>query len=89
MTLHCDTSQSGHGAAMMQNSQPIVYTSRALTPAETRYAQIEKELLPIVFSCQHFESYIYGRDSVNIETDHQLLVSIVQKLLSSALSHLQ
>jgi len=41
VTLQCDASQSGLGAALMQNGQPIVYASRALTLAETRYAQIE------------------------------------------------
>ena len=42
VTLQCDASQSGLGAALMQNGQPVAYGSRALTPAETRYAQIEK-----------------------------------------------
>ena len=89
VTLQCNASQSGLGAAMMQNGQPVAYASRALVPAETRYAQIEKELLAIVFACQHFESYIYGRDIVHIETDHQPLVSIVRKPLNSAPSRLQ
>ena len=63
--------------------------SRALTPAETRYAQIEKELLAIVFACDHFEAYIYGRDVVQVETDHQPLVAIMQKPLNSAPNRLQ
>ena len=42
VTLQCDALQSGLGAAMMQNGKPVVYASRALTSAETRYAQIEK-----------------------------------------------
>ena len=40
VTIQCDASQSGQGAALLQNGQPVAYTSRALTPAETRYAQI-------------------------------------------------
>jgi len=71
VTLQCDASQSGLGAALLQGGQPIAYASRALTLAEeSRYAQIEKELLSIVFGCDHFEAYIYGRDEVHIETDH-------------------
>ena len=84
VTLQCDASQHGLGAAMMQNGQPVAYASRALTPAETRYAQIEKELLAILFACNHFEAYIYGRERVNVETDHQPLEMIVRKPLNSA-----
>ena len=58
VTLQCDASQSGLGAAMMQNGQPVAYASCALTPTKTRYAQIEKELLAIVFACDRFEAYI-------------------------------
>ena len=38
VTLQCDASQSGLGAALLQNGQPLAYASRALTPAETSYA---------------------------------------------------
>ena len=53
---------------MKQNGQPVAYASRALTQTESHYAQIEKELLVIVFACEQFTDYIYGRASVNIET---------------------
>ena len=81
VTLQCDASQSGLGTVLLQNDQPVAYASRAMTQAETRYAQIEKELLAIVFACDHFDAYIYGRDVVHIETDHQPLVSIALKPL--------
>ena len=42
VTLQCDASQSGLGVALLQNGQPVAYASRVLTPAETRYAQKEK-----------------------------------------------
>ena len=89
VTIQCDASQSGLGAALMQNGQPVAYASRALTPPETRYAQIEKELLAIVFACDRFEAYIYGRDRVSIESDHKPLETIVLKPLSSAPKLLQ
>ena len=54
--LQCDVSQSGMGAALMQNGQPVEYTSRALTPTEMQYAQIKKELQAIVLGCEHFEA---------------------------------
>ena len=43
-------SETGLGAVLMHNGQPICYASRALTDTETRYAQIEKEILAIVSS---------------------------------------
>ena len=89
VTLQCDASQSGLGAALMQNGQPIAYASRALTPTETRYAQIEKELLAIVFACDCFDAYVYGRDLVNVETDHKPLEPIFMKPLDATPKRLQ
>ena len=89
MTLQCDASQSGLGAALMQNGQPVAYASRALSAAETRYAQIEKELLAIIFACEHFEPYVYGRDMIRVESDHKPLESIFLKPLNSAPKRLQ
>ena len=48
LTLQCDAADKGLGAVLLQRGQPITYASRALTDAETRYAQIEKELLAVV-----------------------------------------
>ena len=73
----------------MQNGQPVAYASLALTPTETHYAQIEKELLAIVYACDHLDAYIYGRDTVHVETDHKPLESIMLKPLISAPKRLQ
>ena len=89
VTLQCDASQYGLGAAMMQNGQPVAYASRTLITAEVRYTQIEKELLAIVLACNHFDAYIYGRERVNVETDHQLLEMIVHKPLNCVPKRLQ
>ena len=89
VTIQCDVSQTGLGALLLQNDQPVAYASRALTTTEIHYAQIEKELLAIVFACQHFDAYIFGRQTVHVETDHKPLVSIVKKPLHKAPSRLQ
>ena len=89
VTLQCDASQSGLGAALLQNGQPVAYASRARTPAETRYAQIEKELLAIVFACERFDSYIYGLEGIKVESDHKPLESIFLKPLHAAPQRLQ
>ena len=37
----------------------VAYASRSLTPIETHYTQIEKELLSVVFAAERFHQYIY------------------------------
>lgn len=64
----------------------MAYASRALTDTETRYVQIEKQLLAIVFACDRFDTYIYGR---NVESDHQLLELTMRKPLNVAPKRLQ
>ena len=86
--LQCDASQHGLGASLMQNGQPVAYASRSLTDTESNYAQIEKELLAIVFGVEKFESYVYGR-KFKVETDHKPLESILKKSLLSAPKRLQ
>ena len=79
MTLEYDASQFGLGAALLQNGQPVAFASQTLTSAETRYTQIKKELLAIVFACEHFNVYVFGRDHVRAHTDHKPLEIIVKK----------
>ena len=82
-TIQADASSTGLGACLMQDSRPVAYASRSLTDTESRYVQIEKELLAIVFAVTKFHSYIYGRE-VLIESDHKPLESIVKKPLHTA-----
>ena len=89
VTVESDASLSGLGATLLQEGQPVAFASRALTPAEGRYAQIEKELLSVVFACERFDTYLFGRDIVHVKTDHQPLESIFKKDLSSAPKRLQ
>ncbi|KAL9975311.1 hypothetical protein ACROYT_G012464 [Oculina patagonica] len=84
VTLQCDASNTGLGAALLQLQQPVSFSSRALTQTETRYAQIEKELLAIVI-----DKYIFGRDVVHVETDHKPLEEIFKKSLCDAPARLQ
>ena len=58
VTIQCDASDTGLGVVLLQGGQPICYASRALTDTERRYAQIEKELLGMLWSCDKFDQYI-------------------------------
>ena len=89
VTVESNASLSGFGATLRQGGQPVAFALRALTPAESRYAQIEKELLSVVFACKRFDTYLCGRDIVHVKTDHQPLEAICKKDLSSAPKRLQ
>lgn len=82
LELQCDASQKGLGAYLMQGGQPLAYASRSLTETEQQYAQIEKEMFPIVFGTERFEQYVYGH-KVRVETDHKPLESILKSILSA------
>ena len=52
--VHTDASLHGLGACLIQDSHPVGYASRSLTSTEKRYANIEKELLSVVFGLERF-----------------------------------
>lgn len=88
VTLQVDASESGLGAVIFQDNHPVAYASRSLSPAECNYPQIDKELLAIVFGCERFNHYVYGKP-LAVQTDHQPLVAIVAKPLQKASPRLQ
>ena len=88
MTVQADASQRGLGACLLQESEPIAYASKSLTDIETRYANIEREHLAIVFACQRFNTYVLVRP-FTVKSDHKPLEMIHQKSLASAPSRLQ
>ena len=53
----------------------IAYGSRSVTDVEQKYGHIEKEALAIVYGCEHFHMYLYGR-RFELETDHRPLEHI-------------
>lgn len=78
ITIECDASKDAIGCCLMQEGQPISYASRSLSPTEKNFAQIEKELLSILFATSKFHLYIYGRKTF-VRTDHKPLVSLIKK----------
>ncbi|GBM44476.1 Retrovirus-related Pol polyprotein from transposon 17.6 [Araneus ventricosus] len=86
--LSVDASTYGLGAVLLQNSQPVAYGSVSLTNTQQRYAQIEKELLAVIFGLEHFNYYTYGRN-VTVETDHKPLLGLSKKPYDSISPRLQ
>ena len=50
----------------------IVYASRSMSAAESRYSQTEKEALRILWAVQYFQIFLYGKE-VTLVTDHKSL----------------
>lgn len=88
LIIQVDASKDDLGACLLQEDHPIAYASRALSETEKNYAQIEKELLAIVFSVKKFHQYVYGV-RVNVQSDHKPLETILRKPLGAAPSRLQ
>ena len=52
--------------------KPIAFASKSLSEAETRYSNIERELLGVVWAVQHFNHYTFA-NKVHIISDHKPL----------------
>ena len=61
VVIQGDGSKHRIGAVLLQEGRPIEYASRALTPSERNWAQIEKEALAVLYGLERFDQYAYGR----------------------------
>ena len=95
--IECDASKQGIGCVMLQpddnlapntvdwipsNLWPVAYASKSLSEAEQNYANIERELLGVVFSLETFKHFTSGRQT-NMITDHKPLTSLFSKCLAN------
>ena len=79
-TIQVDASNVGVGAALIQEDKVIKYQSRALTPTQQCYSNIERETYALVNGVEHFHHYIF-RKPFEVHTDHQPLVQLTSNLL--------
>ena len=57
------------------SEKPIGFALRALSSAEKKYFQVEKEGLACVFWVKRFHSYLYGHPFTLI-SDHRVLLAL-------------
>ena len=71
--------------------KPAAFSSRTLALAETKYYQIEKEGLDIIFEVKRFRQYLFGRQ-FTILSDHKPLQHLFgesRTIPTLALAHIQ
>lgn len=88
IVVQTDSSKDGLGCVLLQDGQPVAYASRSLSKSEQRWAQIEKELLAIVFACERFHYFLYGREFV-VQSDHKPLEALVKRDIDDVTMRLQ
>ncbi|XP_019628682.1 PREDICTED: uncharacterized protein K02A2.6-like [Branchiostoma belcheri] len=72
-----------------EDINPAVLRQRETSHStESRYANIEREMLAVVYGCEKFKTYLYGR-RFTIESDHKPLEQIDRKNLTKAPARLQ
>ena len=87
-TIQVDASMSGLGATLINDNKIVAFASKRLTDTESRYANIERELLAVVFGCERFHTYVYGKE-FQIESDHKPLENIQNKNIAQTPPRLQ
>lgn len=87
-TLSVDASPFGIGSVLLQDGHPIEYASISLNSCQQRYNHIEKELLAVVYGCQRFHYYLFGKPFI-VETDHRPLLGVIKKPIDELSPRLQ
>ena len=78
----------GLGTILINDNEIVAFASKRLTNAESRYKNIERELLAVVFGCERFHTYVYGKE-FRIESDHKPPENIQNKNIAQAPPRLQ
>ena len=72
----------GLDAVLPQKGRPVICTSRTLTPAETGYSNIDRELLSVLFGLEILHQCVY---KIKVQTNHKSLI-LIWKMETAAAS---
>ena len=78
ISVWTDASDAGTGGILCCIDQPVLCASRKLSLVETRYSQIKKEFLAIVFSLFRFKTFLLGMP-FTVYTDNKPLISFFKR----------
>ena len=88
IVIESDASQKGLGACILQDGKPVNFSSRSLIDAETRYCNLEREMLSVAWAVNHYRLYVYGR-RFKIVSDYNPLQQIIKKDIRDSTTRLQ
>ena len=83
LVLQVDVSSKGLNTVLLQESQPVYFTSKALSPCQRFYVALKLEALRLGWAVKEFHHFLYGWQST-LETDQKPLKSILSKSLLKA-----
>ena len=72
LELTTDASKIAIAGILSQEGHPVLYLSRTLPPSESRYLNIEREALAIVWTTQRARHFLLGR-KFRLISDHRPL----------------
>ena len=87
-TIQLDSSMLGLGATLINDNKIVAFASKRLSDTESRYENIERELLAVIFGGERFHTCVYGKE-FRIESDHKPLENVQNENIAPAPPRLQ